>query len=590
MTNLNEPIATGQTRLSEAIVKALPIPPTGNKVHYFAGAILQGQPAPRGFGVRVTAAGIKSFVLNYRIKSREYRYTIGRYPEWSALRAVRHARELRQRIDRGENPIDDRTPAPKVKTVAEVLDDFMSRYVRNKDRPLRSADEYESAFRRLVIPAIGKLTIYDVRRSHVVEMLDKIEDNNGAVMADRTLAYLRKAFNWHVTRDDRFVPPIVRGMTRTKAKQRARERILTDDEVRIIWPKLSGNFGSIVKLLLLTAQRRNEIGQMLQAEITDGIWVIPAERYKSMRANLVPLSADALAIIEAQAKFEGCDYVFTGRTHATPFSGFGKAKATLDKVTGVSGWTLHDLRRTAKTLMVRAGVRPDISERVLGHVIPGVEGVLRPALLSRREARSSGEAGSDGRTHSSPATGQRGATQGTSAGRASVTKEQPNSTIARYVGKRLGAERNRRVREGAEILARAYIEVLSTLNGDISETFLLFDKFTRIAAKGPVPTKRRSKANPELDARILAAGDAAPPRQRKRAVADAAGANTPNQMDAARKRYDRLRAERDLREKMLAKLVAAVRRKSPRRAPQPLFESIESVQPDGSPVGDKYSC
>ena len=110
MTDLTEPAATGQTRLSEAIVKALPIPSTGNKVYYFAGAILQGQPAPRGFGVRVTAAGVKIFVLNYRIKGREYRYTIGRYPEWSALRAVRQARDLRQRIDRGENPLDDRAP------------------------------------------------------------------------------------------------------------------------------------------------------------------------------------------------------------------------------------------------------------------------------------------------------------------------------------------------------------------------------------------------------------------------------------------------------------------------------------------------
>jgi Arm DNA-binding domain len=238
MTDLSEPAATGQTRLSEAIVKTLPLPPTGNKVHYFAGAILQGQPAPRGFGVRVTAAGVKSFVLNYRIKGREYRYTIGRYPEWSALRAVRQARELRQRIDRGENPLDDRAPAPTVKTVAEVLDDFISRYARNKDRPLRSADEYERAFNRLVRPAIGKLAIYDVRRSNVVEMLDKIEDQSGPVMADRTLAYLRKAFNWHATRDDRFVPPIVRGMARTKARERARERILSDDEVRIIWPKL----------------------------------------------------------------------------------------------------------------------------------------------------------------------------------------------------------------------------------------------------------------------------------------------------------------------------------------------------------------
>jgi integrase len=120
----------------------------------------------------------------------------------------------------------------------------------------------------------------------------------------------------------------------------------------------------------------------------DAIWEIPAERYKTKRPNFVPLSKAALGVIDAQPKIENCDYVFPSRAK-TPFSGFGKSKAALDKairaamnkqakkgarVVPLPNWTLHDLRRTAKTLMVRAGVRPDISERVLGHVIAGVEG------------------------------------------------------------------------------------------------------------------------------------------------------------------------------------------------------------------------
>jgi integrase len=117
----------------------------------------------------------------------------------------------------------------------------------------------------------------------------------------------------------------------------------------------------------------------------DGTWTIPAERYKTKRSNHVPLSTAALRVIEAQPKIDGCTYVFPSRTK-TPFSGFGKSKAKLDKdillhaqkrakgVEPLPNWTLHDLRRTAKTLMVRARVRPDISERVLGHVISGVEG------------------------------------------------------------------------------------------------------------------------------------------------------------------------------------------------------------------------
>ena len=378
-------------KLSEETIKRLSPPAVGNRVTYFAGATIQGAKAPRGFGVRVTAAGARAFILNYRLRGREYRYTIGAWPDWSALKAVREARHLRQRVDRGENPLEDRASFSGVATVASVLDDFVVRHVRNRNQPLRSANEYESAFKRLVKPCIGRLGIYEVRRSHVIKMLDEIEDANGPVMADRTLAYLRKAFNWYATRDDLFSVPVVRGMGRIKPKDRARTRVLSDDEVPVIWAVLgqSGTFGAFLKMLLLSAQRRDEVAHMSRKEIgEDGIWTIPAERYKTKRANFVPLSKAALALIAAQPKIIDCDYVFPSRAK-TPYPRSGKSKAKLDKavlaarkgqakkgakVEPIPNWTLHDLRRTAKTLMVRAGVRPDISERVLGHVIAGVEG------------------------------------------------------------------------------------------------------------------------------------------------------------------------------------------------------------------------
>jgi integrase len=242
-----------------------------------------------------------------------------------------------------------------------------------------------------VKPRIGKLGIYEVRRSHIIKMLDEIEDANGPVAADRTLAYIRKAFNWYATRDDQFNVPVVRGMARVKPKERARTRVLSNDEIRILWPLLdeAEKFGAFVKILLLTAQRRDEVAHMSRQNIdSDGIWTIRAERYKSKRPNFVPLSKAALAVIAAQPKQDDCDYVFPSRAK-TPYSGYSKSKAKLDKaifaamkkqakkgakVEPIPNWTLHDLRRTAKTLMVRAGVRPDISERVLGHVIAGVEG------------------------------------------------------------------------------------------------------------------------------------------------------------------------------------------------------------------------
>jgi integrase len=332
-------------------------------------------------------------VLNYRLRGREHRFTIGAWPDWSVLKAVREARNLRQRVDRGENPIDDRTPSPATPTIASIVNEFVARYVRNPKQPLRerTADEYESAFNRLVKPRIGKLGIYQVRRSHIIKMLDEIEDANGPVAADRALAYVRKAFNWYASRDDQFNVPVVRGMARVKPRERARTRVLSDEEIRMVWPVLNeaGTFGGFVKTLLLTAQRRDEVAQMSRQEIDlDGIWTIPAERYKSKHPHFVPLSKAALAVIAAQPRYDDCDYVFPSRAK-TPYSGFSKSKAKLDKATfaalkkqakkgakiePIPNWTIHDLRRTAKTLMVRAGVRPDISERVLGHVIAGVEG------------------------------------------------------------------------------------------------------------------------------------------------------------------------------------------------------------------------
>jgi integrase len=374
-------------RLNEETIKRLPIPEKGNRITYFPAAVLQGSQVPRGFGVRVTASGAKSFIINYRIKRDEYRYTIGSYPDWSALRAVREARNLRQRIDRGENPLEDRKRLPTTKTVSGLLDEFVERYVE-KEAKLRTAYPIKRAFDQLVKPLIGKIGIYELRRSDVAQMLDEVADERGLVMADKTLAWLRKAFNWYAGKDDKFNSPIVKGMARTKPRERARTRVLSDDELRIIWPLFAeaGTFGAMLKMLLLTAQRRDEVATMIWKEIDkDGIWTIPAERYKTKRPNHVPLSLAALGVIEGQPRVEGCDYVFPSRTK-TPFSGFAKRKAAFDRavqgalqkqggaIEALPNWTLHDLRRTAKTLMVRAGVRPDISERVLGHVIAGVEG------------------------------------------------------------------------------------------------------------------------------------------------------------------------------------------------------------------------
>ena len=165
-----------------------------------------------------------------------------------------------------------------------------------------------------------------------------------------------------------------------------RTRALSDDEIVSLWDALESEevplpFRRIVRVLLLTAQRRNEVGLMRTEEIDGEIWTIPAERYKTGIPNVVPLTKDARTCIGDRA--EG--FVFSSNGGKRAFNGYSKAKSQLDKVItrkrrkarlkAMPPWTLHDLRRTARSLMARAGAPSDVAELVLGHKIPGVRGV-----------------------------------------------------------------------------------------------------------------------------------------------------------------------------------------------------------------------
>jgi integrase len=246
-----------------------------------------------------------------------------------------------------------------------------------------------------------------LKRSHISRMLDEIADENGARMADLVLAYVRKAFNWYEVNghDDDFTSPVVRGMARLKPSDRERERVLSDDEIRDVWAALDtiiepACFPAYVKTLLLTATRRGESADMATTELEDEIWTIPAARYKTKRDHVIPLSALArkLTASAAPAKpAKNAHFVFSTTGGKKPFSGFSKSKTALDKAIAelreregrppMESWTLHDLRRTARTLLARAGVRDDIAERCLGHVIKGVEKVYnRYAYLDEKRA------------------------------------------------------------------------------------------------------------------------------------------------------------------------------------------------------------
>jgi integrase len=209
-----------------------------------------------------------------------------------------------------------------------------------------------------------------VKRSDVVRLLDRIEDSSGARMADLTLAYLRRIFNWHATRDDDFRSPIVAGMGRYAIADNARERVLNDDEIRSIWKAAgeAGYLGDCLKFLLLTGARRKEATGLQWDEIEAGVWTLPASRNKTGVPLARPLSKAALQIIADQPQVGRFVFTFSGER---PIA-HERIKIDIQRRANIADWRLHDLRRTARTLLSRAGIAPDIAERCLGHAIPGI--------------------------------------------------------------------------------------------------------------------------------------------------------------------------------------------------------------------------
>jgi integrase len=255
----------------------------------------------------------------------------------------------------------------------DIADNFLKRHVEaNK---LRTQGEIERCFAKYVYPAWQHKRFRDIRRGDVAVLLDTIEDRHGKRMADIVLAYIRKLANWYAARNDDYSSPIVSGMGRNGGDHK-RTRTLSDDEIRALWAACDGTYGAMVKVLLLTGQRRDKVATMQWDDVTDdGVWTIASAAREKANAGTLRLPPMVLDLIKAQPRIANNPHVFAGRG-TVAINAFSDRKTELDAKLGtVPNWTLHDLRRTAKTLMARAGVRPDISERVLGHTIKGVEGV-----------------------------------------------------------------------------------------------------------------------------------------------------------------------------------------------------------------------
>jgi integrase len=189
-------------------------------------------------------------------------------------------------------------------------------------------------------------------------------------------------------RVDDYVSPFAKVKRRVPKEARKRTKALTDDEIRAIWrtAETAGAYGALVRLLLLTAQRREKVISMRRADISpDGAWTVPSAAREKGTGGKLKLPDAALGIINALPRFVGDDRVFPATHGSGPFSNLSREKATFDQRCGVTGWVLHDLRAAARSLMSRAGVRPDIAERVLGHAVAGVVGVYdRHAYLDEK--------------------------------------------------------------------------------------------------------------------------------------------------------------------------------------------------------------
>jgi integrase len=327
-------------------------------------------PELAGHYVRVQPSNAKSFCAVARNPAGKQVWTTIGSPETLPIAESRvRAREIMRRVRDGLPAIE-----PKGQTFGAVAQTWLTRHVEKNE--LRSAGEIERLLDKYILPEWRDLGFVSIRRSDITALLDEIEDRHGARQADYCLAVIRSLMNWAAARRDDYTPPIARGMRRQSPAREARSRVLSDEEVKSVWEAAGqcGAFGAMAQIALMTAQRRDKIANMSWADIKDGAWVIPAAPREKSAAGTLALPDMALAVIDAQPRLASNPFVFAGRG-AGPISGFSKMKARLDRLTGVSNWRLHDLRRTARSLMSRAGVSSEHAERVMGHAISGVEGV-----------------------------------------------------------------------------------------------------------------------------------------------------------------------------------------------------------------------
>lgn len=335
-----------------------------------------------GFGCKVTPAGRKVFIVQYRMGGRGSpvrKLTLGPFGTITLQQAREQATKALGKRAEGIDPqAEKRDMRQKIgqDRVRDLVATFLVKHAANN----RSASETKRIFDRNVLPVIGSRSVHEVRKRDIIDILHKVEERGAATMANRVLAAVRKFFNWLVSRAILETSPC-NGIG-APSKENSRDRCLTDDELSAILKAAQATpfpYGPIVLLLAHTGQRREEVAGLRRREINTAhaIWQLPATRAKNGKPHDVHLTKPTLDIIA------GCTPVgelVLSLSAAKPFQGWSKSKSLLDKTANVHSWRLHDLRRTMVTYMARIGVAQHVSDRILNHksgVISGVAAVYQ---------------------------------------------------------------------------------------------------------------------------------------------------------------------------------------------------------------------
>ena len=312
--------------------------------------------AVRNFGLRVTPAGAKSFIV---LLGSGRRHAIGRYPTISLAQARMKAKQV----------LAERTLGrflPKTITWDSAVEEYIA-VCEHKTR-VRTSKEYRRSLKCYF--GFGSTRLADITKHEIARKLDKLHETPS--QQRHALIYVRMFFKWAQGRDYVEHNPCA---TATAPKSESRSRVLTDDELRRVWIASDecGTFGVIVKLLILTGQRRGETAALQSSWIKPDTITLPKEITKNGREHTFPIGTMAASLLAKRSTSGG---LFLARWKQTNFSGWSTSKAALDKLSGVSGWTLHDLRRTFATNLAALGTPIHVTERLLNHVSGTQSGIV----------------------------------------------------------------------------------------------------------------------------------------------------------------------------------------------------------------------